>query len=75
MEKSKVINSDIKKLEENFSSDGELENLLLQIPNIPNSDVIVGKDEENNQEVEKWGELPQFNLISLLSNILKSVKL
>ncbi len=61
MEKSKVINSDIKKLEENFSSDGELENLLLQIPNIPNSDVIVGKDEENNQEVEKWGELPQFN--------------
>ncbi len=61
MEKSKVINADIKKLEEGFSGNNELENLLLQIPNIPAAEVVVGADENDNQEVEKWGEIPQFN--------------
>ncbi len=60
MEKSKIINLEIKKLEENFSSD-ELENSLLQIPNIPSSEAPIGKDESNNQEIGKWGEPIQFN--------------
>ncbi len=61
MEKSKVINSEIKKLEENFSSNSELEDLLLQIPNIPAAEVVIGEDENHNQEVEKWGDATQFN--------------
>ena len=61
MEKSKLINSKIKELEENSSGDGELENLLLHTPNIYSSEVPIGKDEKGNQEVEKWGELPHFN--------------
>ena len=61
MEKSKLINLEIKKLEENFNNDAELENLLLQIPNIPASEVIIGKDENANQEIEKWGDPAQFD--------------
>ncbi|MCE3254620.1 MAG: seryl-tRNA synthetase [Rickettsiaceae bacterium] len=60
MEKSKLITAEIKKIEEGFNQD-ELENLLLQIPNIPSPEVPIGKDEEENQEVEKWGEIPSFN--------------
>lgn len=61
VEKSKVINLEIKKLETNFDQNNQLENLLLQIPNIPSAEVVIGKDENDNEEVEKWGELPQFN--------------
>ncbi len=61
MEKSKVINLEIKKLEEDLSGFDELEGFLLQIPNIQSAEVPVGNDENDNQEVEKWGEVPQFN--------------
>ena len=33
----------------------------LLIPNIPDSDVPVGKDEEDNIEIEKVGEIPEFD--------------
>lgn len=61
MEKSKVINAQIKKLEEGFNEDKELENLLLIIPNIPSDEVRVGADENDNLEVEKWGEPRKFD--------------
>ena len=62
MEESKLINIEIKELEENRGGrNGDLEDLLLQIPNIPLPEVPIGKDENDNQEVEKWGEIPQFN--------------
>ncbi|MES2676914.1 MAG: serine--tRNA ligase [Pseudomonadota bacterium] len=63
MEKSKVVNADIKRLEEGFGNDDELTNLLLQIPNIPDAQVVIGADENDNQEVEKWGELPHFDFV------------
>ncbi len=61
MEKSKNINSQIKDLEENSNQDNKLENLLLEIPNIPSAEVVIGKDEEDNKEIEKWGEIPTFD--------------
>ena len=36
--------------------DEQLEELLLQVPNIPHPSVPVGKDESDNVEVHSWGE-------------------
>jgi len=41
--------------------EAELKNLLLIIPNTPNIDVPVGKDETYNREEKKWGEIPSFD--------------
>ncbi|MFY4777416.1 serine--tRNA ligase [Metabacillus sp. RGM 3146] len=38
-----------------------LETLLMSIPNIPHESVPVGETEDDNVEVRKWGELPQFS--------------
>jgi seryl-tRNA synthetase len=39
----------------------KLQAFLLTIPNIPHQSVPVGKDEENNKEVRKWGVPPAFS--------------
>jgi seryl-tRNA synthetase len=39
----------------------KLQAFLLVIPNIPHASVPVGKGEEENKEVRKWGELPSFS--------------
>ena len=41
--------------------DTQLEELLLQVPNIPHSSVPLGKDESDNMVVSSWGELPNFD--------------
>jgi len=52
----------IKALEEEVRSLGkQLEELLLQVPNIPQSDVPVGRDDSENVEVRAWGEPKQFD--------------
>lgn len=61
MNQSKKINEELKNLEEHFNQDQELENILLTLPNILDKEVPVGNDENDNKEVEKWGELPKFN--------------
>ena len=35
--------------------------LMLQAPNIPDMSVPEGKDENENVEIKKWGELPKFD--------------
>jgi len=40
---------------------GELNAILLGIPNIPHASVPAGKDESANQEVRRWGEPPKFS--------------
>jgi seryl-tRNA synthetase len=40
--------------------DTELDDLLLQMPNIPDESVPVGIDAEENVEVREWGERPSF---------------
>ncbi len=39
----------------------EINNMLLEMPNIPHSSVPVGKDEKDNVVVRRWGDLPKFN--------------
>jgi Seryl-tRNA synthetase len=35
----------------------QIQNILLEIPNLPHSSVPVGKNEANNVEVRQWGTL------------------
>ncbi len=39
----------------------EWQKLMIKVPNIPDISVPDGKDEESNQEIKKWGELPKFD--------------
>jgi len=60
-EKSKKISSEIdniSKLQTNVKN--ELETILSSIPNIPYSDVPIGKDENSNVEISKSGTIPNF---------------
>ena len=38
----------------------ELQQLLLAIPNIPHESVPVGETEDDNVEIRRWGNVPQF---------------
>lgn len=38
---------------------------LLNIPNIPHESVPVGKDETDNVEIRKWGEIREFDFVPL----------
>ena len=60
-EKSKSISIKIDKItQQQFSVKKELDTALSSIPNIPNIDVPVGKDENSNIEVSKSGKIPEF---------------
>lgn len=37
------------------------QSLMLKVPNIPDVSVPDGGDEDQNQEIKKWGELPNFS--------------
>ncbi len=51
----------IKDLDERRKTlEGELEGLLLNIPNLPHPTVPVGEDERDNVEVRRWGEIRDF---------------
>jgi len=60
-EKSKSISTEIEKIN-NLQTDikQQLEIILSSIPNIPHSDVPVGKDENLNIEISKSGIIPNF---------------
>lgn len=61
MLKSKEVNENLKILETTFNEDKELENILATIPNILDEDVPFGEGEEDNKEIEIWGEKPSFD--------------
>ncbi|MBL6665115.1 MAG: serine--tRNA ligase [Rickettsiales bacterium] len=59
--KSKEVNGELKILEEDFTIDEKLNNLLASIPNLADDDVPVGKSEEDNVEIEKFGTPKKFS--------------
>jgi len=61
MDQSKEINHQLLIEEQDFNADEELQNILLNIPNIPAQDVKVGIDENDNVEIEKFGEPKKFD--------------
>ena len=50
-----AYNSELAELEE------KQRNILLSIPNIPNKDVPIGKDDSDNVEIRRWGEPTKFD--------------
>jgi len=60
-EKSKNISTEIEKINKLQTVVKEqLETILSSIPNIPYSDVPIGKDENSNIEISKLGTIPNF---------------
>jgi seryl-tRNA synthetase len=56
-EGARDLRATIRDLEEEVKSlDGQLEDLLLQVPNVPHPSVPVGKAEEDNVVERTWGE-------------------
>ncbi|PYZ91509.1 serine--tRNA ligase [Salipaludibacillus keqinensis] len=61
IEEMQKVAADIKKLDEQLREvDEQLNHLLLTIPNIPHDSAPIGSDEEDNEEVRKWGEVRSF---------------
>jgi len=58
---SKKINSELSALEQDFTIDEELQEILLNIPNLPSDDVPIGIDENDNLEIEKYGKPRVFD--------------
>jgi len=56
------LRGQIRALEEEIRNlDKQLEELLLQVPNLPHPTVPVGKDEDDNIVVRSWGEPRKFD--------------
>jgi seryl-tRNA synthetase len=65
-ERGRAIRDEIQKLEEEAKwLDDQLSALLLMVPNIPQPDVPLGKDDSENVTVRTWGEPKKFSFKSL----------
>ena len=61
-EKSKELSLKIEEINKNqIKLQNRITDILSSIPNIPLSDVPVGQDENSNKEIEKKGEIKEFN--------------
>ncbi len=61
-EEMREVSAKIKKLDEQLRLiDHEMEQLLLNLPNLPDSVVPHGHDETDNVEVRCWGKHPEFD--------------
>ncbi len=62
IEEMKQVSQDIKVLDQELAEvEEKFRDFLLVIPNVPHESVPVGKGEEDNPEVSKWGEKPKFD--------------
>ncbi len=61
LEESKKTNLELSALESDFTLDEKLNEILSTIPNLPHSSVPAGKDENDNIEIEKFGEPRKFS--------------
>ena len=62
IDEGRGLRAKIRVLEEEVRSlDKQLEDLLLQVPNLPHPTVPIGKDEENNVVVRSWREPSSFD--------------
>jgi seryl-tRNA synthetase len=59
---STQVNQELQNLTETLSVlQSQLNDFLMNIPNIPHESVPTGKDETQNQEILRWGDLPKFD--------------
>jgi seryl-tRNA synthetase len=62
MAESTAVNQELQTLTEKLTVvQAQLNDFLLNIPNIPHESVPTGKDESANQEVLRWGNIPTFD--------------
>jgi len=62
MKEAEQIPDHIKSLEKQTSElEEKITATLMELPNIMHESVPFGKDENDNQEVKKWGDLPKFH--------------
>jgi seryl-tRNA synthetase len=56
-----ALKSQVKEAEERWkAAEAQLQPLLLQLPQPPDPEVPVGKDDTENVEIKKWGDVRQF---------------
>src|SRR5690625_893932 len=57
-----TVSKQIKQLDDELNElDEKLDKIMLGIPNIPHESVPFGEDEDDNEEIRKWGEIPVFD--------------
>ncbi len=64
-----LLEEEVRKIRENIENyeeklnllESQLRDLMLRIPNLPHKSVPIGKDENENVEVRKWGKLRDFS--------------
>lgn len=62
IEEMKGVSNKIKDFDEQIKVlEDKISDFLLNVPNIPHESVPTGKDETENVEVRRWGELRQFD--------------
>lgn len=61
IESTKAISAEIKQLDEQVKEvEAALNESLSRVPNMPHPDTPIGKDEQDNVEVRRWGTIPEF---------------
>ena len=59
---STAVNHELQSLTERLGIlQVQLNDFLMRIPNLPHESVPSGKDETENQEILRWGQVPQFD--------------
>lgn len=62
MEELRNLSEEIKALDADVKLvDDEIEEELMSIPNTPKVDIAIGKSDEDNKEIRKWGEPRNFD--------------
>lgn len=62
VEKSKLLKDELKAAEPKLAElEKQLNDLLFNTPNAPHDSVPEGKDEHDNVEMKKWGEIPKID--------------
>lgn len=61
LSEGKKIKTEIDRVGEKINKRSKWKDLLCQIPNLPADDVSIGKDESENIEIRRWGEIPKFD--------------
>ncbi len=48
----------------------QIEDISLRLPNLPHESVPIGRNEEDNQEVRRWGNVPEFDFEAKSHDVL-----
>lgn len=61
-ERSLFLKEEVKQLHKSMQDlEKKLNDLLIQVPNIPHKSVTPGKGDNENIEIRKWGKIPELN--------------